>query len=142
VPLWEAATTVLLLTLISQTTLHHCQLVVFLVPGRQINDVYASRLTSQPDSNRSKTQLMQNITTTITTTMHLSNGLFSGTTWVIWYKKGKTSLDLNEARDDEVLGCSGISRTICEQSSARSRQITTTTLHHSIFYRRDALPDA
>jgi len=142
VPLWEAATTVLLLTLISQTTLHHCRLVVFLVPGRQINDVYASRLTSQPDSNRSKTQLMQNVTTTITITMQPFNGLFSRTTWVIWYEKGKTSLDLNEARDNEVLGCSGISWTICKQSATRSRQITTTTPHHSIFYRPDALPDA
>ena len=32
-----------------------------------------------------------------------SNGLFSMTTWVIQYQKGKTSLDLNEARDDGVL---------------------------------------
>jgi len=26
------------------------------------------------------------------------------TTWVSWYQKGKTSLDINEARDDGVLG--------------------------------------
>jgi len=26
------------------------------------------------------------------------------TTWVSWYQKGKMSLDLNEARDDGVLG--------------------------------------
>jgi len=32
------------------------------------------------------------------------NGLFSRTTWVSWYQKGKTSLDLNEARDDRVFG--------------------------------------
>jgi len=32
------------------------------------------------------------------------NGLFSGTTWVSRYEKGKTSLDINEARDDGVLG--------------------------------------
>ena len=32
---------------------------------------------------------------------------FSRTTWVHRYQKGKTSLDLNEARDDGVLGCSG-----------------------------------
>ena len=37
------------------------------------------------------------------------NGLFPGTAWVSQYQKGKTSLDLNEARDDGVLGCSGIS---------------------------------
>jgi len=36
--------------------------------------------------------------------LHLFNGLFSGTTWVSWYRKDKTSLDLNEARDDGVLG--------------------------------------
>jgi len=44
------------------------------------------------------------------------NGLFSRTTWVSRYQKGKTSLDLNEARDDGVSGCSGISwivQTIC-----------------------------
>jgi len=32
------------------------------------------------------------------------NGLFSTTTWVSRYQKGRTSLDLNEARDDEVSG--------------------------------------
>jgi len=37
---------------------------------------------------------------------------------------------------------SGISWTICKQYARHSRQITTTTLHHSIFYRPDALPDA
>jgi len=48
-------------------------------------------------------------------------------------QKGKTSLDLNEARDDEVLGCSGISWTIHKQSAPHSIQITTPTPHHSIF---------
>jgi len=56
--------------------------------------------------------------------------------------EGKTSLDLSEARDDGVLVCSGISWAICKQSAPRSRQITTPTPHHSIFYRPDALPDA
>ena len=32
------------------------------------------------------------------------NGLFSRTTWVSRYQKGKNSLDLNEARDDEDFG--------------------------------------
>jgi len=41
--------------------------------------------------------------------LHPFNGLFSRTTWVCWYWKGKTTLDLNEARDDGVLGCSDIS---------------------------------
>jgi len=35
--------------------------------------------------------------------LHLFNGLFSRTTQVSRYQKGKTSLDLNEARDDGVL---------------------------------------
>ena len=48
-------------------------------------------------------------------------------------QKGKTSLDLNEARDDGVLGWSGISRTIHKQSAPRSTQITTPTPHNSIF---------
>ena len=41
--------------------------------------------------------------------LHSFNGLFSRTAWVSWYEIGETSLDLNEARDDGVLGCSGIS---------------------------------
>jgi len=60
-------------------------------------------------------------------------GLFSRTMWVSRYHKGKTSLDLNEARDDRVLGCSGISWTICKKSPPLSRQITTPTPHHSFF---------
>ena len=55
------------------------------------------------------------------------------TTWASRYQTGKTSLDLNDARDAGVLGCSGIRWTICEQSALRSRQITTPTPHHSIF---------
>jgi len=73
--------------------------------------------------------------------LHPFNGLFSRTTWVSQYHKGKTSLDLNEARDDGVLGCSGISWTICKQSAPHSRQITTPTTHQSFFNRPDAPPD-
>ena len=39
---------------------------------------------------------------TTTTTLHLFNGLLSRTTWVSRYQKGKTSMDLNQARDDGV----------------------------------------
>jgi len=35
--------------------------------------------------------------------LHPFSGLFSRTAWVCQYKKGKTSLDLNEARDDGAL---------------------------------------
>jgi len=38
---------------------------------------------------------------------HPRNSLFTRTTCVM-YQKSKTSLDLNKARDDRVLGCSGI----------------------------------
>ena len=62
--------------------------------------------------------------------VHRFNGLFSKTTW---YQKGKTSLDLSEARDDGVSGCSGNSWTICKQHAPHSRQITTPTAQHSIF---------
>jgi len=63
--------------------------------------------------------------------LHPFNGLFSRTTWASRYQKGKTSLDWNEARDDGVLGCSGMSWTICKQSAPRSRQITSPTPHSS-----------
>jgi len=39
---------------------------------------------------------------TTTTTIHPFSGLLSRTTQVSRCQKGKTSLDLNEARDDEV----------------------------------------
>jgi len=59
--------------------------------------------------------------------LHLYNSLFSRTTWISRYQKGKISLDLNESRDDVVLGCSGICWTICKQSAPCFRQITTPT---------------
>ena len=65
--------------------------------------------------------------------LHPFNGLFSRTIWVSRCQKGNTSLDWNEAIDDGVAGCSGISWTICKQSALRSRQITTQTPHHSNF---------
>jgi len=48
--------------------------------------------------------LYSTTTTNNNTTLHLFNGLFSRTTCVIQSQKGKTSVDLNEARDNEVLG--------------------------------------
>jgi len=48
----------------------------------------------------------------ITTTLLLQpfNSPFSGTNWVSWYQKGKTSLDLQE---QEIVSGSGISWAIC-----------------------------
>jgi len=59
--------------------------------------------------------------------------VFSRTTRESQYHKGITSLDLNDTRDDRVLGCNGISWIIYKQSAPCSRQITTSTPHHSIF---------
>ena len=70
--------------------------------------------------------------------LHPFNSYISRTTWVSWYQKGKTSLDLNKAKDDRVSGCSGISWTICKQSAPRCRQITSSLN----FYRSDTLPEA
>jgi len=53
--------------------------------------------------------------------LHPVSGLVFRTIWVSRYQKGKTSLDLNEARDDGVLGCSGISWTICKLHIAPDR---------------------
>ena len=66
--------------------------------------------------------------------LHPFNSLFFRTVWVSWYQIGKTSLDLNEARDDGFLGCTGISWTICKQSAPHSRQITSSAPHHRETY--------
>jgi len=79
--------------------------------------------------------------TTTTTTTTPFNGLFSRTTWVSWYQKGKASLDLNEARGwglgwqwhqlDHM-------QTIC--TSLQTGNDTNTSSPN--FCRPDALPDA
>ena len=64
------------------------------------------------------------------------------TTWVSRYQKGKTSLDLNEAREDSVLGRQWHQldhmQTICT-SLQTDNHTNTSSLN---FYRPDALPDA
>jgi len=71
--------------------------------------------------------------------LHPFNGLFSRTTWASQYQKGKTSLDLNKAGDDGVLGWQwhqlDYMQTICT-----SLQTTTPTPHHSIFTGRMLIP--
>jgi len=62
--------------------------------------------------------------------------LTTRTTWVSRYEKGKTSLDLNDVRDDGVLGWHQLDH--MQQSAPCSRQITLSLN----FYRPDALPDA
>ena len=69
---------------------------------------------------------------------HLFNGLFSGTTQVSRYQKGKTSLDFTEARDSEwqwhQLGIMQVSTSLQTDN--------TPAAHRSVFYRPDALPAA
>ena len=73
--------------------------------------------------------------------LHPFNGLFSRTTWVSRYQKGKTSLDY-EARDYGVLGRQwhhlDHMQTICT-SLQTDNHTNTSSLN---FYRPDALPDA
>jgi len=76
---------------------------------------------------------LKKLNQTLLLLLNTSNVLFSMTTWVSRYQKGKTSLDLNEASDDGTLECSGISWTIHKQPAPCSRQITTSTPHHLIF---------
>ena len=91
-----------------------------------------------PDCHKRKLHIMQWIRHRVSKNLlppNTFNGLFSRTTRVSQYQKGKTSLDLNEAKDDGVLGWQWhqLDYNICKQSAPRSRQITTTTPHCSIF---------
>jgi len=72
------------------------------------------------------------------------NGIFSRTTWVSQYRKGKTSLDLNEARNDRVLFGMAVASA---GSYANNLHLAPQTDNHTNtsslnFYRPDALPDA
>jgi len=75
--------------------------------------------------------------TLIIITTSSATAAVSVTTWVSRHQKGKTSLDLTEARGDGFFfDGGGISWTIRKQSAPRCRQITTPTPHRSIFTRR------
>jgi len=67
------------------------------------------------------------------------NGLFSWTTWVSRYQKGKTNLDFTEARDIEwqwhQLGHMQVCTLLQTDNHARLPPLR-------FFYRLDALPDA
>jgi len=82
------------------------------------------------------------LTAVVVVVLQPFNGLFSRTTWVSWYQKGKTSLDLNEARDDGVLGRQWHQldhmQTICTLLQT-DNHTNTSSLN---LYRPDALPDA
>jgi len=67
--------------------------------------------------------------------------IFSGTTRVSRYQKGKTRkvkpIWIYRARDSEWQW-----HLLCYMQVCTSSQITTPTFHHSVFYRLDALPAA
>ena len=58
---------------------------------------------------------------------------FYRTVWVSRYRKGKTSLDLNEARDDGVFGWQRHQLDHMQTFEPHSRQTATQTPHHSNF---------
>ena len=64
------------------------------------------------------------------------NGLFSRTTWVSQYQKGKTNLDFTGARDSEWQWHQLGHMQVC--TSLQTMPVP----HHSVFYRPDALPAA
>jgi len=66
------------------------------------------------------------------------NGLFSRTTWVSWYQKGKTNLDFTAARDSEWQWHQLGHMQVCT-SLQRDNHANTPPL---VFYRPDALPAA
>jgi len=86
--------------------------------------------------SRTSTLRHQHKDNIVNTHTHPFNGPFSGTTQVSRYQKGKTFWILLK---QETVSGSGISWATCK-SAPRSRQITTSAPHHSIFYRPDALP--
>jgi len=72
--------------------------------------------------------------------LHTFNGLFSRTIWVSRHQKGKTILDSNQARDGGVLGWQWHQLDHMQTICTCSRQITTSTPHHSIFTDRMLFP--
>jgi len=63
--------------------------------------------------------------------------IFSWRTWISQYQKGKTSLDLNKARDNRVLVCSGMASAgpyaNLHLTPDRLPHPITSTPHHLIF---------
>ena len=69
------------------------------------------------------------------------NGLFSRTTWMSQYQKGETSLDLNEPRDDGVLGRQRHQLDHMQTTCTSLQTDNHTNISSLNFYRLDALPD-
>ena len=75
---------------------------------------------------------MQKLLLLLLLLLHPFTVSFPGQPGLARYQKGKTSLDLNEARDFGVFGYQWHQLEHMQQSAPRSRQITTPTPHHSI----------
>ena len=110
-------------------------------PRRAIatSDMKSAAIITMTNDSTTHSKVCKNTTTTL---LQPFNGLFSRTTWTSQYQKGKP---VWIQRRQELMGFwngSRISWTTCKQSAPRSRQITTQTPHHSIFFRPDPLPDA
>jgi len=67
------------------------------------------------------------------------NDPLSETAQLSWYQEGKTNLDFTEARESE---CQWQQLDHMQSAPRHSRQITTPSPYHSVFYRLDALPAA
>ena len=79
---------------------------------------------------------------TTITTLYPFNSLFSRTAWVSQYQKGKTSLDLNRARVDGVLGLQW-HQLVHVPTVCTALETDNHTNNPSFnFYSLDALPDA
>jgi len=75
----------------------------------------------------------------IHTHTHPFNSFLSGTAQVSRYQKGKTNLDFTEARDSEWQWHQLGHMQVCTSLQTDNH---TPALHHSVFYRPDALPAA
>jgi len=69
---------------------------------------------------------------------HTFNGSFSGTIQVSRYQNGKTNLDFTEARDSEWQWHQLGHMQVCTSFQTDNQA----SIHHSVFYRPDALPAA
>jgi len=75
--------------------------------------------------------------------LHAFSGLFSRTTWVSRYQKDKTSLDLNEARDDRVWDAVASAGPYANNlHHLAPDRLPHQHLNTQFFYRQQALPDA
>ena len=90
------------------------------------------RFSSQSTQHQQQQQLLL-----LLLLLHPFNGLFSGTTWVSRYRKGKTSLDLNEATTVASAGPHTNNLHLAPDRLPR-QQLITQSLN---FYRPDAFPD-